>query len=521
MRNSLIALAVLVGGCHWTLNDPGTDPKPSQLYFPSGIAMDPGGRFAYVSNGNADLRYGGGTVMVADMLAFECTIARFRQLSPVKLPQPGDPPPPPFPVACGDPSQWDLGMNGSLCRPDPLDPTIVDCDESGFVRGNSTVRIGNFAGAVKVRVDPHDPANKRRLFVAVRGDPSITMINVDLSKEASTSRVLDCYDPSHRLPPPAAPGQQPPSPTPCDVSALAQQFYCQGLPACTLGSNGTGPTQLPTEPFGMEIDESRGMLLVSHLSSGQVSLLSLEGAPANALLATSSPFFPLDSSGRHGAFSLAKQHPADPSSSWYLTSNLNPEIATFRIADATVVVAQTAFALSASFAQGGDVRDIAFDIGGNRAFVTENNPPTALVLDTRPVGINGNQAADTVTDIIDVCQTPSHLRVTRLGVAGAPGAPTYHKTKLVVVCFLSSQIMIVDADRSGVDDTIFSGMGGPNDLAFNFFGDGAQPAGGVGRHAYVTNFSESTIAVVDLEPGSATENRVIARLGFPPDGFNP
>lgn len=516
MRIGLFALAVLVGGCHWKLNDPGTDPKPDQLYFPDGIAMDPGGRFAYISNGNADLRYGGGTVMMADMLAFECSIARFRQLNPT---QPGVVTA--LPAGCGDPAQWDLGITQSLCRPDPLDPSIVDCDESGFIRGNATVRIGNFAGSMRVRVDPRDPANKRRLFVAVRGDPSITMIDVDLSKEATTQRMLNCYDPGHTLPPVAAPGGRPPSPTPCDVSALAQQFYCQGLPTCTLGRDNAGPTQLPTEPFGMELDEARGRLLVSHLASGQVSLLAVDGAPATALQSTSAPFFPLDSSGRHGAFALAKQHPEDKASSWYLTSNLSPEISTFRIADADLIIGQNVFALSASFAMGGDVRDIAFDIGGNRAFVTDNNPPTALVIDTRPVAANANQPANTVTDIVDVCQVPSHLKVMRLALPGAPGAPAYRKTKLVVVCFLSSQIMVVDPDRPGVDDTIFSGMGGPNDIDFNFFGDGGQPVGGIGRHAYVTNFSESTVAVVDLEPGSPTENRVIARLGFPPDGFNP
>jgi hypothetical protein len=37
----------------------------------------------------------------------------------------------------------------------------------------------------------------------------------------------------------------------------------------------------------------------------------------------------------------------------------------------------------------------------------------------------------------------------------------------------------------------------------------------------VTNYSESTVAVVDLEPGSPYENRVLAKLGHPTDGFNP
>ena len=35
------------------------------------------------------------------------------------------------------------------------------------------------------------------------------------------------------------------------------------------------------------------------------------------------------------------------------------------------------------FAIGTDVRDIEFEPGGNRAFLTENNPPSVLVLDTR------------------------------------------------------------------------------------------------------------------------------------------
>jgi hypothetical protein len=93
-----------------------------------------------------------------------------------------------------------------------------------------------------------------------------------------------------------------------------------------------------------------------------------------------------------------------------------------------------------------------------------------------------------------------------------------------VVCFLSSQIMIVDPDRPGVDATVFSGFSGPNDITFNFTDPGVTPATQQlvpNRHAYVTNYSESTIAIVDLEPNSPTQNRVIAKLGHPVDGSNP
>jgi hypothetical protein len=136
-----------------------------------------------------------------------------------------------------------------------------------------------------------------------------------------------------------------------------------------------------------------------------------------------------------------------------------------------------------------------------------------LVIDTSPSAPAANQPRNVVTDIIDVCQVPSHMTVTRLHVPGAPGTPPYPKTKVMVVCFLSSQVMIVDPDRPGVDDTIFSGFGGPNAIALNDW-PGMH-------HAYVTNYTESTLSVIDIEPGSKTENRVIARLGFPPDGYNP
>jgi DNA-binding beta-propeller fold protein YncE len=530
MRACLFALAAFVAGCHWDLNSKSTDPGSDQLYFPAGIVMDPGGQYVYVSNGNADLRFGGGTVMMVDMLSFECTVAQYRRDFPLVDADVATV----LPARCTElpehqPPFWtDLGVK-ALCRRDALDPSIIDCDESAFILQNSTVRIGNFAGSIRLlqRSD-----TTRTLFVAVRGDPSITKIEVGFKSDMNQPGVLDCYDdPSMLLSRPEydATTQKTSAPAPCDASSLVQDYYCNGEPACTVGINNNGKTQLPTEPFGLQIDQSRPgdpRLLVSHLATGQVSVISANAEPARALLSESSQFFPPDATGRHGAFGLGQRDPTDPHSLWYLTSSVNPLLATFRVADADLVVVapESTFALSNTFAQGTDVRDIIFDNGGQRAFVTENNPPSVLVLDTRIDATEGSQPHNIVTDIIDVCQTPSHMGVRRLTVAGAPGAPPYVKTKLVVVCFLSNQVMIVDPDRPGVDDTIFSGFSGPNDLTFNFSDPGsAQPIADIGlpHHAYVTNYSESTIAVVDLEPGSPNENRVLAHLGHSPDGFNP
>jgi len=559
MRTCLFVLAALVAGCHWDLNSKSTDPQTDQLYFPAGIAMDPGGHYVYVSNGNADLRYGGGTVMIVDMFSFECTVAAYRLLHPLNVMEAATVTLPPGCTAQPDHTldyYQHLAEYDALCFRDRLDPTIVDCDESGFILQNSTVRVGNFAGAIRIAPDasnPPDPQH-RTLFVAVRGDPSVTRIDVHFPapidgsqppsdnpgfpgsayapKDMNDPGILQCvaapstlasrveYDPvTHKTSAPAS----------CDATFLVQDYYCESQPTCTVGVNNNGKTQLPTEPFGMVIDSSdpsSRRLVVSHLATGQISVIAADKAPSMALLSESSEFFPPDLTGRHGAFALAQQDPTDRHSLWYVTSSVNPLIATFRIADADVVTvaAQSSFALSNTFAQGTDVRDFKFDIGGQRAFVTENNPPSLMVLDTRTDDTEGSQPHNIVTDVVDVCQTPSHIGVRRFVVPGAPGSPSFVKTKVVIACFLSNQLMIVDPDRPGVDDTVFSGISGPNDLTFNFSDVGSQlPIADIGlqHHAYVTNYSESTIAIVDLEPNSPTENHVLARLGHPPDGFNP
>ncbi|MDB4969109.1 MAG: hypothetical protein JWN44_4798 [Myxococcales bacterium] len=522
MRITLLALAALVGGCHWNLNDPGTDPIPTQLYFPSAIAMDPGGRYAYIANGNADLKYGGGTVMVADMLVFECTIARYRQLHPAG---PLDVAPPMSP-SCGDPASFDPIIEGAKCRPDPIDPTIVDCDEKAFVLPNATVRVGNFASGIRIhRIDK----TKRRLFVVVRGDPSITEIDVDLGGDLTMPGVLNCFNDVRSLTQRKgydAVNNVTIAPPPCDATWLVQEYTCDNKPTCTTGKDGMGLTQLASEPFGMELDVANNRLLVSHLATGQVSLVDINVTANKALKSISDPFFPPDTLGRHGGFALAQKDPGDPSSLWYLTSSVNPQIASFRVGRADVIIPSFAFGLSASFAQGTDVRAISFEPGGQRAFVTENNPPSLLTIDTsaRTDG-GGGTPNNIVRDIVDVCQTPSHMGVRRINRPGAPGTPTQRSTRIVVVCFLSSQLMVVDPDRPGVNDTIFSGFGGPNDLDFNFLDDGAVAAPEAlparPRMGFVTNYTESTVSMVDFEPGSVSENRVIARLGFPPDGFQP
>src|SRR5439155_294850 len=108
------------------------------------------------------------------------------------------------------------------------------------------------------------------------------------------------------------------------------------------------------------------------------------------------------------------------------------------------------FSLSGVFAAGNDGRQIFFQPDGNRAFMTENNPPSVVVIDTRPSQVSSSLPANQVTDIVDVCQNPSHLMVRTVETQGPPGAPPLPQTRLYVACFISNQIMVVDPDRPEV-----------------------------------------------------------------------
>jgi hypothetical protein len=352
----------------------------------------------------------------------------------------------------------------------------------------------------------------------------VTRIDVDLSRDLERPGVLSCFDHPESLT--GRPGYRAATnttvaPPGCDVSHLIQTFSCVGLPSCTMTDN-----QIPAEPFALGFDDGvlasgapYARLLVSHLAGGEVMVIDPDSIDPNQAVQYVSPgFFAADPSGRHGAFALAPQFPHHASSPWYLTSDIQPTIATFRVADANVIVPGVGFSIAGTFVSGADVRDIVFEPGGNRAFLTENNPPSLIVLDTRalPSGMQPGVAANQVVDVIDICQTPSHMGVRRAYVAGAPGTPPLLKTRVYTVCFLSNQVMVVDPDRPGVDETILVGRG-PNDIVFNFASvDGTDiDAPPRRRRGYVSLFSESTIGVLDLEPGSPTENRLVARLGLP------
>ncbi len=491
LRSFAVLLLVGSGACRWELNDPGTEPHPDEFAFPSTLLLDPDGRHLYVTSANADLRFGGGMLHIVDVARFECARQAFagQALGP----------------SC-DPAE--AMADAADCYRDPNDPAVVDCEENRFILANSTVKLGNFAGKMALqRTGPLD----RTLFVVVRGDPSITYIDVDYKRDLTRPGILQCIDDLTKLEDRAgydATTNTSKTPIPCDASHLLQKYDCKNRQTCTADVE-----QIPIEPFGLALDQGTlpngdpyAHLLVSHLFGAEVQLIDTLARPPATRYVSDPMLDAIDSQNRRGGFSLAPQFPGVYGTNYYLTSNLQSNIATFRLAELGVILPGARFSVRGAFASGADVRDLQFEPGGQRAFFTENQPPSLAVLDTSPQrtstgpGLPNNK----VTGVVGVCQSPSHFAVRQVD----------GHTRIYVVCFLGGQVLVVDPDLRRLEDTILVGRG-PNELALNF-GDAQldEPSPAV-RRGYVSNFTEATIAVLDLTPGSPSYNRVIGRIGLP------
>jgi hypothetical protein len=544
----------------------GGEPCRQQFYFPSGLAVDPDGDLLYVTNSNADLRYSGGSISAVDVAFFDCALSFACAGYPATLDAiPADD----FLHRCGESlddfrarcggyadalvasvKHYDA-TQGTGCRADLLDPRVLECDEEPFIVDAG--RIGNFAGSIRVQsittaTCPAAGSNRRRVWVPVRGDPSITFAYVDKPCPAPqvSGALIHCPDASGKD---ISGDRQAGIPIDCTNQRITvHDFQNPAAPGSQCSVDNSQCVQIPAEPFGMSLDEGLlpdghtkyERLVVSHLAGGEVTVIDAanpnpistpDDPPKQAVVLDSrGGFFPLDPSGRAGAFSVAPRpsRPGDPLESlkyWYLTSKLNATVALFRIAEVGLILPAGSFSVRTGpggntggpFSVGSDERDFVFDpctpdSPGCRGFFLDNFPPSLFTVDTRidPTGQPAGVPRNEVVDIVDVCQTPSHLALRQFVTPGPEGnAP---QTRVYVVCFGSSQIAVVDPDLGQVTDTILLGRG-PNDIAFNF-GPGIREPPGHRYRAYVTEYVDMNVAVVDLVPGSPTENRVIGRIGL-------
>lgn len=440
------SLAALLSAC--AVEEAGVPPPQDELFFPTGLALHPTAPVLYVTNGNADLRYNKGTLLALNLdKAGPC----------LDLNRPCDP---------------------EECFEDPIGPGLRNCDEPRLLLGDAELgrkTIGSFAGEIEIRDGipsgcPGWTARPARLYLLTRSDPS-AVTWVDLGGDGTFLRSKE--------------------------------------------------VELAGEPFGTTLLQGCGgtRVMVTHLSNGSVTLLAdredcnagtmvasvQRDADGVAALAASASLFPVDRSGRRRAAAIAPRRPDECEGLVYVTSSTSFKVATVRMDGLSGplgvrLIEGPGFEVAPPLddeavlgeRHGTDTRGIAFSPEGDRAWLATREPPALMAVDT---SLEHELPRNEPQAFVEVCPEPSLVRA-RPGPEGRP--------LVYVVCFVTSEIYVVDGDLMEVVDVIRTGRG-PAGLEF----DATLP------RAFVAHFAENTIGVIDLDPTSLRYHRLIATLGLP------
>jgi YVTN family beta-propeller protein len=461
-----VALLAPAAGC--SFGESGVNPPLDDIFLPGGLEVDPAGRWLYVVNSNSDLRYNAGTLATVDLeLAAEDRLRGTWQ-------------------ACPGPGYVPTEVpDRRFCCWDYYDPTILNCKEAGYIDPARTIQMGSFGGSLEVEHRPGTPENARRLYIAVRAEPSITFVDATVSDQGVSFR---CRDDDQGQPNPL-----------CDDTHKV------------LGETDPekGP-RLPEEPQQIYLDRALRLLYVAHQSEA----LSLVDVCSDKPYMTSTRRPVFDQVGMW-VTSLSLSRPGDARAEVFATGRdlfdrSTTGILSLRLRDAEQpcenaprggisLLPGQIFYPSAFYSNGTDIRGFALWPERQRGYVLHRNggnlvdPQAVLAIDRTPdaQGRPLNQSLG----LAEVCAGATEMK---WGNGG-------RGPRLYVVCFEAGQIYVVDPETVTVSGVINVGRG-PAVLTFS----DRDP-----NTAYVTGFSDNNVSIIDLTAGSATENRVIQRIGFP------
>lgn len=483
---------------------PGDGPSPSadELYYPSGIAVSPGGHSLFIVNSDFDLAYNAGTVIAIDL-------DRVRAM----IPPVWDSADPKFPCAS-------LATNTqSILYPGRCSP--IDLKSPADGKGtlvSATTQIGAFATDALVLVPPEDaPAGTNaRLFIPVRGDPSVTYIEISDDRIEGTKPLLWC-------------GQTGDSPR-CAGAYRAGENSATNLRGAVL----------PSEPYGIAATEDGEALVVTHQTTGAVSLVAnpwkdvpalqfvLTGFPYGAIGAATLPVPGYMTEGMRQVREGLREGDFNYNPGFLVTFRASAEVDTVRFYDdqaaspARPFISRTGVSAITVNASGMDSRGIVIDSVERKAcekscgsdleclrscasvpmgvFIANRSPPSLLVGEVRTT-VGDTWADDSVTifDSVPLTYGPSRLQLS--SVIEDDGQ--WHR-RVFVSCFDSRSVFIYDPARFRIDAQVHTGRG-PHSLAF----DPLMPL------AYVGHFTDSYVGAVDLDRRHSSYGTIIASIGTP------
>ncbi len=445
----LAALAALVGALGCQEVTQGEVHPPELLYYPVGIAADPQGQFLYVVNGDFDLAYRGGTVVAVDTATHR---------------------------VIGD-SAVHIGAYGG--------EIALLTDDAGTVRaGYVPVRQGNAVQAFHVR------------SVAVARDGGL-LTDTGLPDGIPYERCADTGAPAEAC------REEPRLLCSENESASSANAGCDKRFRVTSDDNAlslvppddpdrSGPG-IGDDPFGALVVSGQELgsryLVVGSLAGGLLSLLRLD--------AEGLPTLVNDQFVVAGLHSLAYS-PA--TRTVVATSRLSSLIHAFEVREEIVNGERVArFGAGHPFASVGGstlaARGIAFNAPGTRLFVASQNPSSLLLLDASRDQTGTFQLA--LAGTVDLPAAPSGLFVAPSGPDGAE--------RVYAILTNTDEIWVIDPVAQAPVDRIRTGRA-------PYYGVYARNAQAGTSRAYVTEFEEHAIAVIELDPQNLFYHQVVAHI---------
>ena len=548
-RSPLAALAggagtLLLSAC-LTTGD-GRPPPLNDFLYPVGLAVSPHGNVLWVANSDFDLAFNGGTVLSLDLAAVRADAEKVRK----------DPADPTLPLA-------QAPVPAGACPADPpgyvpetsvRQPATQTCAPP--VRTGAYVKDGIVIGAFATRVDYRDG----RLFVPSRGDTSLLWADVSSDEGDRTLDASDINSPYYI-------GCGTRSDGHCD-SAHHAGTVAETIPNVTTYT-------LPAEPFGLGFSSDNSLALVTHQTSGAVSLFQtgLGGATKTAPTLD----FVLGGVPSGGTDVLEVPHDADayvgcvnggcgvmPPRTFLTSSRVTASLVRLRYlpddSGATPVRPTLAGELSTFVGgtpSGFDIRAVAVDTSA-RLVCKAQVSPAAGSRTAADVARDLRRCARLPARLYAASRTPSTLLMAYVGKNVEPDDPAYDPDaltfikavpvpsglsrltvapvidrlglfalKVFALSFDLNTVQIHDADSLAQESSIRVAQG-PFALAFDPFtyADAAtkriapRDVDGRARYrfAYVASFSKSTVQLIDIDASSdsaATYGQVVFTLGKP------
>lgn len=496
-----LLLALAASGC--SLGQSGIEPPNDQIFLPSGLAIDPAGDWLYVVNSNNDLRFNAGTVLPLDLVKAkshrdrglaswpDCTTTFFESdEDPAALAEQPDQP----------------------CCVDLVNRHILNCNGRAYAQPDATVQIGSFGAATAVqrptgKDSPWADGVSFRLFITVRADPSVTFM--DVRRPLGGAPELRCTGPRD-------------SSDPQSRNAFCDDHWRVRRP----GGAEIEDNVLPEEPHSLTLDETRGILYVGHLAvtvrgtsrGGGISTIDVRGlvnaSTPNVINQVSRTVFPTSLVQGVTAVTLPPpRDPNDPNSppdpndpAVFAVSRSGPDITGMVLLcgdacdtdpprDLTLVpgeqIKSTAF-----YPTGTDIRGFLLSpLDRNKGYVLHRNTPESSGSANPEALVVLDRRTGQARSILEICSGANNMQFHNTGRGDL----------LFISCYEGGQVYVVDPEALLVKSIVEAGHG-PNALTFS-------PTDRT--VAYVADYADNNVAVIDLEPGSPTEYMVVQRIGFP------